>query len=105
MSSIFDSCYITFSGVFTVGNHAQLGGIVHKHGGQVVSSLSKKSTHLVVTEEDYKRKSSKVLAAENKFDKVSIVTWKWVEDSIEKNTKLVESNYFPSDDTEDIDME
>ncbi|GBC05313.1 hypothetical protein RclHR1_06170017 [Rhizophagus clarus] len=105
MSSIFENCYITFSGVFTFGNHAYLGSIIRKHGGQVASSLSKKSTHLVVTEEDYKKESSKVLATKTKFDKVSIVTWKWVEDSIGKNIKLVESNYFPSDNTEDIDME
>jgi poly [ADP-ribose] polymerase len=105
MSSIFDNCHVTFSGVFTVGNHSHLGSIIRKHGGQVTSSLSRKSTHLIVTEEDYKRESSKVLAAKTKFDKVSIVTWKWVEDSIEKNIKLIETNYAPSDNTEDIDME
>ncbi|EXX54771.1 uncharacterized protein OCT59_022700 [Rhizophagus irregularis] len=105
MSSIFDNCYITFSGVFNAGNHALLGSIIREHGGQVASSLSKRSTHLVVTEEDYKKQSSKVLATKTKFDKVSIVTWKWVEDSIEKETKLLESNYAPSDNTDDIDME
>src|SRR6266542_1548129 len=105
MTSIFDGCYITFCGVFTIGNHAYLGSIIHKHGGNVAPNLSKRSTHLIVTEEEYKKRSPKVLAVKNKFaDKVSMVIWKWVEDSIEKNVKLDESGYVPSDDTEDIDM-
>ncbi|CAI2188585.1 17967_t:CDS:2 [Funneliformis geosporum] len=106
MSSIFDGCYITFSGVFTEGNHTHLTSIIIKHGGNVVQNLSKKSTHLIVNEEDYKKGNSKVFLAKNKFaDQVSIVTWKWVEASIEKNVKLDVSDYVPSDDTEDTDMD
>ncbi|CAG8683971.1 11421_t:CDS:2 [Funneliformis caledonium] len=106
MSSIFDDCFITLAGVFTIGNHTHLTSIINKHGGKVAQNLSKKSTHLIINEDDYKRGNSKVFLAKNKFaDRVSIVTWKWVEDSIEKNVKLDVSDYVPSDDTEDIDME
>lgn len=93
ISSIFNDCCFTFSGSFETGNHKALGDIVKKHGATTSSSVTIKTTHLVSTEEDYKKKGSKISAALNKGDKVSIITWEWVEDSIGKNKRLPESEY------------
>ncbi|CAG8738737.1 16063_t:CDS:2, partial [Acaulospora morrowiae] len=91
MSSIFDGCCITFSGVFDAGNHSKLQSIVKEHGAVHSSSLTKKTTHLVVTKEDYARPSMKVTSARARAEEISIVTWQWVEDSISQKCKVDES--------------
>ncbi|CAG8726594.1 11589_t:CDS:2, partial [Racocetra persica] len=104
MSSTLKECCITFSGVFAAGNHAKLSATVKEHGATVSSNFTKKITHLIVTDEDYRKNSSKVLAAKNKND-VSIVTWDWVQDSINEKCKKNELDYVPSEVAGDeIDM-
>ncbi|RHZ86579.1 hypothetical protein Glove_48g40 [Diversispora epigaea] len=94
MSSIFSDCCFTFSGSFEEGSHKTLGDIVKKHGATTSSNVTVKTTHLVSTEEDYNtKKSSKISTALKRGEKVSIITWKWVEDSISKNKRLPESEY------------
>ncbi|CAG8733027.1 17659_t:CDS:2, partial [Dentiscutata erythropus] len=98
--SILNECCITFSGVFAVGNHAKLSATVKEYGATVSSNFTKKTTHLVVTNEDYQKNSSKVLAAKNKSD-VFIVTWDWIQDSINEKSKKSELDYVPSETPDD----
>ncbi|CAG8739026.1 2183_t:CDS:1, partial [Acaulospora morrowiae] len=105
MSSIFDGCCITFSGVFDAGNHSKLQTIVKEHGAVHSSSLTKKTTHLVVTKEDYAKPSMKVTSARARAEEISIVTWQWVEDSISQKCKLDESKYSITADADDDDVD
>ncbi|CAG8650312.1 2001_t:CDS:2 [Cetraspora pellucida] len=78
-----------------------------KHGATVSTTITKKTTHLVVTDEDYrKNSSSKVLIAKDKND-VSIVTWDWVQDSINAKCRKNELDYvlseLPGDDVDNVD--
>ncbi|CAG8520900.1 3017_t:CDS:1, partial [Cetraspora pellucida] len=107
MSSILNECCIAFSGVFAAGNHTKLSATVKEHGATVSTTITKKTTHLVVTDEDYrKNSSSKVLIAKDKND-VSIVTWDWVQDSINAKCRKNELDYvlseLPGDDVDNLD--
>ncbi|CAG8831578.1 13268_t:CDS:1 [Gigaspora margarita] len=104
MSSILNECCITFSGIFAAGNHAKLSATVKEHGATVSSKFTQKTTHLVATNEDYLKNSSKVLTAKEKND-ISIVTWDWVKDSINEKCRKNESDYVPSEVlSDDVDM-
>ncbi|CAG8530387.1 12742_t:CDS:1 [Acaulospora colombiana] len=105
MSLIFSGCIITFSGVFEAGNHSKLQTIVKEHGAVHSSNLTKKTTHLVITKEDYEKGSAKVASAKARAEEVSIVTWRWVEDSISQKCKLDESKYFLTADANDGDVD
>ncbi|CAG8555986.1 51_t:CDS:2 [Ambispora gerdemannii] len=91
--TIFSGCVVTFSGVFEAGTHSHLGELVRNNGGLVVATVTRSTTHLVVTKDDLNKPSKKVTTArkQNTF----LVTWDWIQQSIEKGAKLAESAFFP----------
>ncbi|KAI0184130.1 poly polymerase catalytic domain-containing protein [Xylaria flabelliformis] len=60
-------------------------------GGVLAKAVSASTTHLVTSEADYHKPSSKVKSAQ--ANDIPIVTFQWLEDCLSQNTRLDEATY------------
>ncbi|KAI0547680.1 poly polymerase catalytic domain-containing protein [Xylaria curta] len=60
-------------------------------GGLLAKSVSASTTHLVTSEADYNKPSAKVKSAQ--ANDIPIVTFQWLEDCLNQNTRLDEATY------------
>ena len=67
-------------------SHSSLEALVKKHGGSVTRSVTKATTHVVCTEQDYNDGSSKVTSAKAK--KLLLVSPAWLFETDEQDKKL-----------------
>ncbi|CAG8457874.1 9812_t:CDS:1 [Paraglomus occultum] len=103
-TTILNGCAIVLSGKFEQGSQSYLQSIIKIHGGTFGSTITKGTTHLVVTEVDYERESAKVTAARARDD-IEITTWDWIEECI-KEKKLVDpKKYLPGGKPVEMDIE
>ncbi|KAF5021335.1 hypothetical protein F66182_6635 [Fusarium sp. NRRL 66182] len=72
-------------------NHATLEAVIRKHGGTVTRSVTKTTTHVVCTEDDFNDATTKVAAAQTKG--LPLVNPSWIIDTDEKDTKLSADDY------------
>ncbi|RUP43806.1 hypothetical protein BC936DRAFT_136707, partial [Jimgerdemannia flammicorona] len=92
--TVFKDYHFSFSGVFDNTTHNQLATLVKGHGAGYTAKITKKTTHLVVTSEDFQNNSSKVVAAKARGD-VTIVTVGFVDDSVAKGVLASVTDYNP----------
>ncbi|RUS14679.1 hypothetical protein BC938DRAFT_477274, partial [Jimgerdemannia flammicorona] len=92
--AVFKDYHFSFSGVFDNTTHNQLATLVKGHGAGYTAKITKKTTHLVVTSEDFQNNSSKVVAAKARGD-VTIVTVGFVDDSVAKGVLASVTDYNP----------
>lgn len=87
-----DSCSIAISGTFPNRTQAAIErDFITVLGGSLAKSITASTTHLVTTEADYNKPSNKVKAARS-YD-VPIVTFEWLEDSLNKMSRMSEDSY------------
>ncbi|KAJ4256653.1 hypothetical protein NW762_008749 [Fusarium torreyae] len=88
-----DGFAIALSGKFDSidHNHSSLEALIRKHGGTVTRSVTKATTHVVSTEDDFNSGSSKVTAAQTKG--LPLVNPSWVIDTDSKGEKLSADDY------------
>lgn len=88
-----DGCAIAVSGKFDdIGHsHASLEALIRKHGGTLTRSVTKATTHVVSTDDDFNSKSNKVTAAHTKG--LPILNPSWLIDTDSKGTKQNPGDY------------
>ncbi|GKT99080.1 poly [Fusarium langsethiae] len=88
-----DGCAIAVSGKFDdIGHsHASLEALIRKHGGTFTRSVTKATTHVVSTDDDFNSLSNKVTAAQAKA--LPIMTPSWLLDTDSAGTKLKQQDY------------
>ncbi|KAF4969972.1 hypothetical protein FSARC_2874 [Fusarium sarcochroum] len=88
-----DGFAIALSGKFDSidHNHSSLEALIRKHGGTVTRSVTKATTHVISTEDDFNAGSSKVTAAQTKG--LPLVNPSWVIDTDSKGEKLSADDY------------
>ncbi|KAH7026475.1 poly polymerase catalytic domain-containing protein [Microdochium trichocladiopsis] len=87
-----DGCVISLSGSLPGGTQAAIESKFLKPlGAALAKSITAATTHLVTTEDDYKKPSTKVSAAKGKG--LPIVTFQWLEDTLDKMSKLDVDDY------------
>jgi poly [ADP-ribose] polymerase len=84
-----DGCVLAISGKFdsTKHTHASLEQLVKSLGGSVTKSVTKTTTHVVCTEDDYNNGSAKVAAGKAK--ELPLVSPEWIFES-EKQNKTID---------------
>ncbi|KAI1764021.1 PARP-domain-containing protein [Hypoxylon sp. FL1150] len=87
-----DGCSIAISG--TIPGHTQ--GVIEKDfilplGAFLARSVTASTTHLVTTDADYQKRSSKVKAAET--HNAVIVSFQWLQDSLAQTKRMTEDDY------------
>ncbi|RGP59565.1 poly adp-ribose polymerase [Fusarium longipes] len=88
-----DGCAIAVSGKFDdIGHsHASLEALIRKHGGTFTRSVTKATTHVVSTDDDFNSSSNKVTTARTKG--LPILNPSWLVDIDSKGTKLSPDDY------------
>ncbi|ENH68847.1 Poly [ADP-ribose] polymerase 2 [Fusarium oxysporum f. sp. cubense race 1] len=88
-----DGCAIAVSGKFDdVGHsHSSLEALIRKHGGSFTRSVTKATTHVVSTQDDFNSQSSKVTAAKDKG--LPVVDPLWLIDIDSNGNKLSADDY------------
>ncbi|KAH6611508.1 hypothetical protein Trco_001528 [Trichoderma cornu-damae] len=83
-----DGCVLSISGKFDSSNHthASLEKLVRSLGGSVTKSVTKATTHVVCTEDDYNGKSAKVAAGTAKD--LPLVSPEWVFECEKRNKAI-----------------
>lgn len=85
-------CVVAISGTIRGRPHAAIErDLIVALGATLDKSITDATTHLVATETDYNKPSTKVVTA--KSNKIPIVTIGWLEDSLEKMTRMDENAY------------
>ncbi|KAF4333469.1 hypothetical protein FBEOM_12705 [Fusarium beomiforme] len=72
-------------------SHSSLEALIRKHGGSFTRSVTKATTHVVSTEDDFNSQSNKVTAAKDKG--LPVVNPSWLIDIDSKGTKLSVDDY------------
>ncbi|KAF9769268.1 hypothetical protein IL306_013356 [Fusarium sp. DS 682] len=72
-------------------SHSSLEALIRKHGGSFTRSVTKATTHVVSTEDDFNSQSNKVTAAKDKG--LPVVNPSWLIDIDSKGTKLSADDY------------
>ena len=88
-----DGCAIAVSGKFEeIGHsHSSLEALIRKHGGSFTRSVTKATTHVVSTDDDFNQQSNKVTAAHAKG--LPILNPSWLIDTDSKGTKQNPDDY------------
>lgn len=88
-----DGCAIALSGKFDAisHNHGSLEAIIRSHGGTVTKSVTKATTHVVCTEDDFEAGTTKIAAAKAKD--LPLVNPQWIIDVDSKKKKLSVDGY------------
>ncbi|KAF4990369.1 hypothetical protein FGRMN_8504 [Fusarium graminum] len=88
-----DGCAIAVSGKFDdIGHsHSSLEALIRKHGGTLTRSVTKATTHVVSTDDDFNSDSNKVATARAKG--LPILNPSWLVDTDSKGTKLNTDDY------------
>ncbi|KAF5557973.1 hypothetical protein FPHYL_7568 [Fusarium phyllophilum] len=88
-----DGCAIAVSGKFDdIGHsHSSLEALIRKHGGSFTRSVTKATTHVVSTQDDFNSQSNKVTAAKDKG--LPVVDPLWLIDIDSKGNKLSADDY------------
>jgi hypothetical protein len=84
-------CHIALSGTFTGTTHAAIQGQITSLGGSITKSITDDTTHLVTTQRDYDKSSTKVNAARE--HDLHIVSLGWIEDCLSTASKVAEKAY------------
>ncbi|KAI1647831.1 PARP-domain-containing protein [Daldinia loculata] len=87
-----EGCSIAISG--TIPGHTQAAierDFINVLGASLAKSVTATTTHLISTDSDYNKPSIKVKAAQS-LD-VPIVTFQWLEDSLNQTARMAESSY------------
>ncbi|KAI0847539.1 PARP-domain-containing protein [Daldinia vernicosa] len=87
-----EDCRIAISG--TIPGHTQAAierDFINALGASLAKSVTTTTTHLISTESDYNKPSIKVKTAQSLG--VPIVTFQWLEDSLNQISRMVESSY------------
>jgi poly [ADP-ribose] polymerase len=88
-----EGCTIVLSGTFPGATHGSIKTRVEALGAVLATSVTDKATHLVATENDYKKPSPKVAKAQSLG--IKIVSLDWLSACEEGNTKESEDSYVP----------
>ncbi|KAG0240938.1 Poly [ADP-ribose] polymerase 2 [Actinomortierella wolfii] len=90
---IFQGCCFTFAGTFSGYNQDELKNLVTaaNAGATVSSNVVYGTTHLVATQTEYNKSSSKVVKAMG--NKIPVVSLEFVTDSLDKKKRLKEADY------------
>ncbi|KAH8733918.1 poly polymerase catalytic domain-containing protein [Ilyonectria robusta] len=88
-----DGCAIALSGKFDAisHNHGSLEAIIRSHGGTVTKSVTKATTHVICTEDDFEAGTTKIAAAKAKD--LPLVNPQWIVDVDSKKKKLSVDGY------------
>ncbi|KAI0171974.1 PARP-domain-containing protein [Hypoxylon sp. FL1284] len=87
-----DGCSVAISG--TIPGHTQAAierDFIAVLGASLARSVTASTTHLVTTEPDYKKPSVKVKAAQS--HDVAIVSFQWLQDSLDEKKRMTEDDY------------
>ena len=84
-------CHIALSGTFTGTTHAAIQGQITSLGGSITKSITDDTTHLVTTQRDYDKSSTKVNAARE--HNLHIVSLGWIEHCLSTTSKVAEKAY------------
>ena len=84
-------CHIALSGTFTGTSHAAIQGQITSLGGSLTRSITDDTTHLVTTQRDFDKSSTKVNAAQE--HNLHIVSLGWIENCLSKASKVAEKAY------------
>ncbi|OCK89438.1 PARP-domain-containing protein [Cenococcum geophilum 1.58] len=84
-------CHIALSGTFTGTTHAAIQGQITSLGGFITKSITDDTTHLVTTQRDYDKSSTKVNAARE--HNLHIVSLAWIEHCLSATSKVAEKAY------------
>jgi poly [ADP-ribose] polymerase len=96
-----DGCKIALSGTFPRAPHAFIKAKAEELGAVVASSVTDDATHLLATENDYKKPSPKVAKAQSLG--IHIVSLEWLFACEESGTKEAEDSYTPGATDQDDD--
>lgn len=84
-------CHIALSGTFTGTSHAAIQGQITSLGGSLTKSITDDTTHLVTTQRDFDKSSTKVNAAQE--HNLHIVSLGWIENCLSTASKVAEKAY------------
>lgn len=85
-------CSIALSGTFPGRNQSAVDKeLITPLGGTLAKSITVDTTHLVTTEGDFTKPSTKVTQAKSK--NIHIVNMTWLEDCLDQSTKMDEADY------------
>ena len=86
------ACIIALSGTFPGRTQPSTEkDLITPLGGTLAKSITADTTHLVTTEGDYAKPSTKVAQAKSK--KIHIVNMTWLEDCLDQNARMDEAKY------------
>ncbi|KAG8669494.1 hypothetical protein FPOAC2_08823 [Fusarium poae] len=93
-----DGCAIAVSGKFDdIGHsHASLEALIRKHGGTFTRSVTKATTHVVSTDDDFNSGSNKVTTAQAKGLPIMIPSWLLDTDSAGTKVKMEDYHWSSS---------
>ncbi|KAI5461655.1 poly polymerase catalytic domain-containing protein [Mariannaea sp. PMI_226] len=88
-----DSCAIALSGKFDSisHNHSSLEALIRSHGGTITKSVTKGTTHVVCTEDDYNAGTTKITAGKAKD--LPLVSPQWILDVDSQKKQLSADDY------------
>lgn len=101
MSKVFKACVVCFTGALSIGTRTEANKLVTSNGGEVSSSVTKKTTHLITNKATVSSKTSSVLKAiENG---IFVLSDDWITDSVDKKKRQKEEDYVLVDTSDDAD--
>ncbi|KAL0943272.1 PARP-like domain-containing protein [Colletotrichum truncatum] len=85
-----DGAVIAISGTFDK-KHAEIESLLNSLGASISKSVTKKTTHLITTQEDFDAATTKVAAAQN--NNLPIVSLEWAQECESKGSKVSEDDF------------
>lgn len=90
-------CNIAIAGQYREYGYDKVSGWIHNLGGSATRTVTKATTHIVATEKAWKRKDAAVATAQQLNEQggveIKIVSFDWLEDSVNNKTKKREGPY------------
>ncbi|KAI9893926.1 MAG: hypothetical protein M1814_005479 [Vezdaea aestivalis] len=94
MKNFFSNCNIAISGNFGEGKSPEkIEQWIKSAGGTLCRVVCETTTHVVCSDQDWQYKAVKIKNSLSKFKTVPIVTFEWLEDSLNKRRALATRQY------------
>ncbi|KAF8985684.1 hypothetical protein CPC16_008566 [Podila verticillata] len=92
---LFADCSVAISGTYKTHTQGDISALITTNGGVVTPSVTKATTHLITTDKEIEKNTTKVQKALDMG--IFLVTLDWAIDSISKKKRQVEDSYKVSD--------
>ncbi|KAG0033677.1 hypothetical protein BGZ81_007675 [Podila clonocystis] len=94
---LFTDCSVAISGTYKTHTQGDISALITTNGGAVTPSVTKATTHLITTDKEFEKNTTKVQKAV--VMGIFLVTLDWVIDSISKKKRQSEDSYSVTDDS------